>query len=583
MGSSDEVASGGWATNTIQFKVRAGVLLSIFILHMVYAITTLTMFLVRARDKHTGLAQRNVRLTTLQTIGLIFVAITGSFSTALQTWPCFIKLWFCYVGFFTMYSCVAARAFQHIIVSTVHILTNKVANANNPGFKVMPQTNNLAYLSQGTGRPMRSGSQSSIFSNNEFDSSDAARLNNGMGDEKKNTMELGKHMRHESTRMDNGPEMKLYRRLQRYTRLQKYVTDRALLYFVLAHIFSSVVISLVINIVNKQFGLIPVVTKCSMVWGFIPIICVMALYIAIILPVLLVKCWSLKDAYGIRNDLIASIIGGGLCILMMVIWETVLPHIAVKWSGWFYAWLCAIILHTTSVAMPLWQAIRHSRDVIHRMHGASGLGSSMAAAIANAGGSDMGRRSEFNAILADPYEYRFFCDFAASCFCSEMTAFIDEYQALKGLTVIALGSEDIWREDVDQLEPGYMARMASNLDNGMGYLALANRNHPNAKALRLQTPPTVSILETARAVYPQYDLSEVTPFPVAAMDKLVAIFSVFVNSNSYTAVSLPSAMVLRIREKLGKSQLTLTILDEIKDEVLNMLYFDVFTRYAKKK
>ncbi|KAJ2353232.1 hypothetical protein GGH92_000790 [Coemansia sp. RSA 2673] len=164
-----------------------------------------------------------------------------------------------------------------------------------------------------------------------------------------------------------------------------------------------------------------------------------------------------------------------------------------------------------------------------------------------------------------------------------MTAFIDEYQVLKGLTVIALGSEDMWREDVDQLESSYMARMANNIDGGIGYLAMANRAYPHSKSLRLQTPPTVSILETALAVYPQYDLSEVTPFPVASMDKLVAIFSVFVNSNSYTAVSLPSSMVLRIRERLGRSQLTLTILDEIKDEVLNMLYYDVFTRYAKRK
>ncbi|KAJ1852127.1 hypothetical protein LPJ73_002886 [Coemansia sp. RSA 2703] len=128
-------------------------------------------------------------------------------------------------------------------------------------------------------------------------------------------------------------------------------------------------------------------------------------------------------------------------------------------------------------------------------------------------------------------------------------------------------------------------QLATNtIDNGVSYLAMSNRNaQPNARALRLQTPPTVSILETARAVYPQHEFSESTPFPVASMDKLIAIFSVFINSNSYTAITLPSSMVLRLRDRLGSHQLTLIILDEIKEEVLNMLYFDVYTRYSRRK
>ncbi|KAJ2816665.1 hypothetical protein IWW50_006419 [Coemansia erecta] len=364
--------------------------------------------------------------------------------------------------------------------------------------------------------------------------------------------------------------------------MQRYTSQRALMWFVLGHLAAAVVLSLVTNIINDQYSLSPVAMVCKLVWGFLPVIGFVGVYVVFILPVLLVKCWNLKDAYGIRNDLIVSMISGAACIILTVLWETILFHLALRWSGFFFTWLCALIFHTSSITIPLWQAARHSRDVIRRMHGASSLGSPMAAAIADAGGHDMSRRSEFSATLADPYEYRFFCDFAASCFCSEMTAFIDEYQVLKSLTVVALGSNDMWRDEANHIESDYMAQMANNIDSDMGYLAIAGRQNSNATALRLQTPPTVSILETARAAYPQYDLNEATPFPVASMDKLVAIFSVFVNSSSYTAVSLPSAMVLRLRERLGKSQLTITILDEIKDEVINMLYFDVFTRYSKK-
>ncbi|KAJ1898426.1 hypothetical protein LPJ81_004344 [Coemansia sp. IMI 209127] len=561
------------------------------------------MFLIKARDKHSGLAQRSVPLVTLQALGLIFVGVIGAISTALQEWPCFLKLWFGNIGYYVLYAAIAARAFQHIVVSNVHILTNKVASSKNSEFKgVVQQHDALAYLNIRSERaPMRSASQDSSFSagGSDLETKRLSHIPGAMvgrkstvrGEMNKNAMDLASSLQHHdvSPHLHDVSDTKLYLRLKKYTRLQRYTTNKALVLFIIGHLAVAVAISLVVNIVNKQFTLRPMGTDCTLMWGFLPMVIVPGFYVVFILPILLVKCWSLKDAYGIRNDLYVSIIVGALCIVLTVIWETALFHLALKWSGWFFSWLCAIILHTVSLAVPLWKANRHSRDVLHRIHGSSALANpdaadrSMAAAIANAaGGADIGRRAEFNGILGDPYEYRYFCDFAASCFCSEMTAFIDEYQSLKAQTIIALGSEDIWREDADQLDPGYMARMTSTIDNDMGYLALANRDHPNVKTLRLHTSPTVCILDTARAVYPQYDLSEITPFPVASMDKLVVMFSVFVNSNSYTAVSLPSAMVLRIRERLGRSQLTLTIFDEIKDEVLNMLYFDVFTRYTRK-
>ncbi|KAJ2449414.1 hypothetical protein GGF42_004778 [Coemansia sp. RSA 2424] len=577
-----------WPKGSTQYKIREGVMLSVYGLYMAYVITTFVMFMKKSRDKHSGLAQRNIILVVLQLVGCIIMGSAGCISTALQTWPCFLKLWFCNIGFLMVYPSIAARAVQHIVVSNVHNLTNKLATSNAPALKgAMTPHSNLDFLRQEDGpRHHRSGSQTSIFSNTDFEHNESTQ---GMVlSEKKHIVEIGgsKAMRHAPlVRLDNGPEAKVYRRLQKYTRLQRFVTERSLAIFVLGNLALACVLSLVINIVNKQFSISPINSNCSMVWGFMPMIAITSVYVVLILPVLLVKCWSLKDAYGIRNDLIVSIVAGGMCVVMTVLWETVLSRLALVWSCWFYIWLCAVILHTSSLVVPLFAAIRHSRDVMARMHGASGTGNAMSAAIAGAGGEDghLGKRAEFNSILADPFEYRFFCDFAASCFCSEMTAFVDEYQVLKGITVIALGSEDMWREDVDQLESSYMARMANNIDSDIGYLAMANRAYPHSKSLRLQTPPTVSILETARAVYPQYDLSEITPFPVASMDKLVAIFSVFVNSNSYTAVNLPPSMVVRIRDRLGRSELTLTILDEIKDEVLNMLYYDVFTRYSKRK
>ncbi|KAJ1722676.1 hypothetical protein LPJ53_002934 [Coemansia erecta] len=572
--------TGRWTSDSIEYKVRVGVVMSLYVIYIFYVVITFTMFIKRSKDKHSGLAQRNINLVTLQVASGFLMGTVGMFSTALQLWPAFLRLWFTNIGYMVMYSAVLGRGFQHIVVSNLHILTNQIASTKNPGFKNMMPQSNLAVFHESK-RHDRSASQSSVFSNAEFDISGNGRNTF----EKRSVANFTKHGRQESMIGERAPEMRLYRKLQKYTRLQRYATDRSMLIFALCNLILAIIVSLVVNILNEQFSLKPMSMVCRLVWGFIPVMVIVGSYVIFLMPIIFVKCWKLKDAYGIRNDVLICIIMGVFCIIMNTVWDVVLQDIALKWSGWFFSWVTGVVIHTVSVTVPLFDAIRHSRDVTDRMHGVGSLGVAVNSAIANASGRDMSNRSDYNAILADPHEYRYFCDFAASCFCSEMTAFIDEYQALKGLTVVALGADDLWRGNADQLEPSFMSRMVTNtIDDSVGYLALANGStNVNARSLRLQTPPTISILDTAKVVYPQYEFNENTPFPVASMDKLVAIFSVFINSNSYTSVNLPAAMVFRLRDRLGTHQLTLTILDEIKDEVLNMLYLDVFTRYAKRK
>ncbi|KAJ2884391.1 hypothetical protein FB639_001969 [Coemansia asiatica] len=572
--------SGRWTSDSIEYKIRVGIVMSVYVIYIFYVIITSIMFIQQAKNKHSGLAQRNIKLVGLQVISGFLMGTVGMFSTALQLWPAFLRLWFTNIGYIVMYSAVLARGFQHIVVSNLHILTNKLASTKNPGFKNMMPNTNVAYPGLEK-RFQRNNSQSSIFSNTGYEG-----FENRRGTfEKKGIFDFAKSSNQQEVHLGASKEMGLFKKLQRYTKLQRYATDRALLIFAIGNFLLAIVVSLVVNILNDQFSLSPMSMVCRLVWGFLPVMVIVGFYVVFLMPFIFVKCWNLKDAYGIRNDVLICIIMGVFCIIMNTVWDVVLQDIALKWSGWFFSWITGVVIHTVSVTIPLLDSLRHSRDINNRMNDARIAEMQMSAAIANVNGRDIGNRADYNAILADPYEYRYFCDFAASCFCSEMTAFIDEYQALKALSVVALGSEDIWREDVDQLEPTFMTKMVTNtIDDSMGYLALANRNiNVNVKSLRLQTPPSVSILDTAKAVYPQYNFSEATPFPVAAMDKLVGIFSVFINSHSYTAVNLPAAMRLRLREKLANSNLTLTILDEIKDEVLNMLYYDVFTRYAKRK
>ncbi|KAJ1722670.1 hypothetical protein LPJ53_002928 [Coemansia erecta] len=554
--------------------------MSVYIIYLFYITITAIMFVRKAKDKHSGLAQRNTKLVMLQVLSGCLMGTVGMISTAFQKWPAFLRLWFTNVGYLVMFAAVIARGFQYIVVSNLHNITSDIANSKNPRMMSMQSQTSPEFARQSS-RFQRSGSQSSAFSNTDYDTpSDTVGKS-----EKVTFSDLARQARDSSLHAISGPERRLHKRLQKYAKLQHLASSKSMFLFVMCNFLVAIVISLVVNILNDQFTLSPMSMLCRLVWGFIPVMVVGGIYVIFVMPIIFVKCWKLKDAYGIRNDLLICIIMGIFCIIMNTVWDVVLQSIAVIWSGWFFSWITGVVIHTVSVTVPLFAAIRHSRDVTDRMHGASGIETSMVAAIAGANGNEVGKRSEYNAILADPHEYRYFRDFAASCFCSEMTAFIDEYQMLKELTVLSLGSEDVWRQDINHAEAAYSMQLATNtIDNGVSYLAMSNRSaHPNTRALRLQTPPTVTIIETAKAVYPQYDFNENTPFPVASMDKLIAIFSVFINSNSYTAVTLPPSMIIRLRERLGTNQLTLTILDEIKEEVLNMLYFDVYTRYSKRK
>ncbi|KAJ1948846.1 hypothetical protein EC988_005007, partial [Linderina pennispora] len=169
-----------------------------------------------------------------------------------------------------------------------------------------------------------------------------------------------------------------------------------------------------------------------------------------------------------------------------------------------------------------------------------------------------------------------------------LTAFIDEYQSLKTKTVTALGNAD---SPILETSSSWRSSLSLDSPNGDFYGDVSvhpqqfayNKPASKAKPLTLSTGISVSILETAKAAYPQHEFTENTQFPTTVLDRLVRIFSIYLNLNSYMALNVPSVMVRKIQDQLDRKQMSLPILDEVKDEVLFMLYTDVFTRYQRTR
>ncbi|KAJ1940169.1 hypothetical protein FBU59_003891 [Linderina macrospora] len=390
--------------------------------------------------------------------------------------------------------------------------------------------------------------------------------------------------------------------LQKYTRMQRMVTDTRLVVYCLISIVFAIVLTLIINIVNKDYSLRPISTHCPFVWGFLPTSGIISVFLFVAYPVLLAKVWKTQDVLGIRSDLIICETVGTVSMIVTVVWELALDDIRQHWSGLFFIWIGAFLIHISSVAVPLFRSIKHTRSVYRQLH-RPGTSSSNTAMMNPYTGSEHGavrvRRDEFNMMLGNAYEYSRFRKYAASCFCSELAALLDEYQALKASAVLAFGSLSEENSSVPATPTSMTSRTSESIqpneflhNHGLTlqkYVVAPHTPHTMAPGLDyanasgVHTSITVSILDTIKSAYPNRRINERTQFPASLKDKILSVFAIYINSKSYMAVNVPQSMVRKIEDHLRADEITLAVLDEVKDEVLFMLYADVYTRFRAEK
>ncbi|KAJ1958840.1 hypothetical protein EC988_000059 [Linderina pennispora] len=568
-----------WEPGSKNYKARVGVMFTAYIVYALYVIVTMVLFHIQSRNPYSELSKRSVKLVTIQAAGCFIIGTLGLVSTAVNRWACFPKLWMFNVGFIIAVSALTARAVQLIVVSHIHILNGQLMNGQD-------MVNKSLYPRLAARIANKCTAISRFY--------------------QVNTERYEKYEALADTRQDNLLSMPriaenqqvmadIQDRLQRYTSMQHLVTDRALILFIGALTFIIIDITLVINILNTDYSIRPLSLNCPFVWGLVPVFCVIALFVVVICPALLLKVWRLKDAYGIRNDLLVCDTVGVLCIIASLLWELELHKVRQAWSGLFFVWIAAILIHTSSVAIPLYRASRHSKRVENQMYSeskTSSTASSFSALGPRPSIRALGRvrRAEFRQMMDSPHAYSKFREFTATCFSSELTAFVDEYQSLKTATVFALNSQHCQPTTLEQsignltLSDDQSINLGPHEHGAVSAPRHGAKGSPHrvakAQPLNLNTSATISILETAKAMYSHYDISESTLFPSVVVDKLVTVFSVYINSQSPMALNLPQAMRQRIQERLDNNEMSLTILDEAKDEVLLMLYADVYTRYC---
>ncbi|KAJ2865472.1 hypothetical protein GGI22_001499 [Coemansia erecta] len=531
-----------WVPGTANYTTRAYVILGVGIGYTLFALVTTAMFIVIARNRRSGLERAGPsKLIVFQALGCYFVGVDGLATAALNNWACFGKLWLFNIGFIMSLGAMSARSFHLFVVYRVHDLTSKLASKtpaaiNAPNSMHSDQTAQVV-----THKPSR---LDRLYRSNPYD------------------------------------RIRLEQQLYKYRRLLRFTTDRALLLYVGILLLFIVVFTVVINATDKQFAIRPVNIVCQFMWGFIPGLAIIVFYFFLVFPLVLWRLWRHNDAYGIRNDLIICDTVGIVVMVVTLVWVLRLHATQQIWPGLSYIWVYALLIHISSVLVPLVHAVSHMRQATDAAASAPHIysaGMLKEPPVYSLGMSS--RRADFNKMLDSGSEYKQFRSFAASCFCSELTAFVEEYQILKSLVLALLDSQGFCtgtRTSTGDQAP----RNGEVVPNRLSQSIMDDIMSHDAQFFQ-RSSATVSILATVRDKYANVN-SDSLLFPMRLAPRIRGMYKEFVDPASLTSVNASSLVVRRVAERINSQDFHVSLFDELKDEVLLMLYSDVYTRFIRK-
>ncbi|KAJ1934402.1 hypothetical protein GGF37_006378, partial [Kickxella alabastrina] len=157
-------------------------------------------------------------------MGCFLIGSNGLATAALNDWACFGKLWLFNIGFLLTLSAISARAFRLMVVYKVHELSNQLSTRDPKLMQSMEiwSTGQSAKAAYPASHVTITGSVDSVL-----------------------------------MMADSVPRMRQARQLEKYKRLLPYVTDRMLIIYISVIMALGGILTLVINITDKQFAMRP--------------------------------------------------------------------------------------------------------------------------------------------------------------------------------------------------------------------------------------------------------------------------------------------------------------------------------------
>ncbi|KAI8323571.1 hypothetical protein GQ54DRAFT_296651 [Martensiomyces pterosporus] len=354
----------------------------------------------------------NAHAVLLTSIGSFTILIVNTCFLFQFVWPghfpCFVILWCAYPGVMLWMSCTCARAVRLYILSYRNM--QKLKERNRVGQMTAAQL-------YGKGALQSSGSEVDDSDNNHLNSSAAetAKPNTAIG---RMTEAMGKWWAHEKMQ----------------------ITERRLVWYTLgATLFSAIVCS-IIQALTKDLSIVPMrYSKCPVgVWEYFPLYALTALYCIVLTPYIVYHIWPIKDAFGIRHDILLNNLFTFVCIAMFMVQTN--KGFGGRDPFWDSFLWCALLFNMsqfTSVIIPLFRSYRQSEAFTW-----------------SDSPSRTASKELFYRVLNHPELFEKLKVYSAANFCTEITLFLEEYQVLKANVVrfYNIGEAGFDDDDVDENE-----------------------------------------------------------------------------------------------------------------------------------
>ncbi|KAJ2288324.1 hypothetical protein IWW55_006532, partial [Coemansia sp. RSA 2706] len=224
------------------------------------------------------------------------------------------------------------------------------------------------------------------------------------------------------------PFRRLIRASRRDTALRRWwagekmqMTERRLVWYVLGSTVFAAIICAIIQALTKDLSIVPMrYAQCPVgVWEYFPLYALTAVYCLLLTPVIVYHIWPIKDAFGIRHDILLNNLFTFVCIAMfMVQTNKGFGGHDPFWDSFLWCALLFNMSQFTSVMLPLIRSYRQSDAFTWSDN--SGRSAS---------------KELFYRVLNHPDLFEKLKVYSAANFCTEITLFLEEYQVLKANTV----------------------------------------------------------------------------------------------------------------------------------------------------
>ncbi|ORY05247.1 hypothetical protein K493DRAFT_296610 [Basidiobolus meristosporus CBS 931.73] len=190
-------------------------------------------------------------------------------------------------------------------------------------------------------------------------------------------------------------------------------------------------------------------------------------------------------------------------------------------------------------------------------------------------------KEDFCQRLLDWSFFEMFKQTATECLCVENVLFLEAYQDLKKLSLVAITNSEscTYTEHPESESKSGWSINSSQLPSNHALVSPATSNivtclsYPHASVKQCITPANISIARTVER------LSEDVAVPSGLAPYYQRFYEKFFLPGSLLEVNIPCEIVTSLRDAINNNEYTLTMFDQAKEEVLDSLYYEVYLRF----